>query len=192
MNDVGPVTITGINLPNTVIEAMDIIAPSGVYDGTLYFDTFVSTTPGSIGQVTTDIVGSSTNHGVNVSVIYDSSGVGIPVMSANAFVGENFVLPSVETSTITAVGLVQSFGPNQAIRNVNTSTLSGVLNISFNFGQGVGITSLSYNGQTALLTAFSIDAVNSLSIRRSTLSIKPQSVTADNGQTMSVFKSLFK
>ncbi len=113
------------------------------------------------------LIGTSSNHGTNVNLISDGAGhYGIPVNDSAAFVGETWSNGG-GTSTITAVNGTQSYGSG-IINSINTDHLTGPgLDVQFGFARGVGFTSLTSGGQTATLTSFTVDAVNSLSAGRS-------------------------
>ena len=71
------------------------------------------------------------------------------------------------TSTITAIGGTQEYsGPYVLINNVNTDALTGDLVLGWSFAKGVGPTSITMNGQTITLMAFSINATTSQSIQQ--------------------------
>jgi hypothetical protein len=165
MNDVGQVTLNcDCSINNVPAEAIDLISTTGTYGGTFYFSQVASA---QTGGILTTVVGTSQDHGVTIDFITDGVHYGLPAMDSKAFVGETWAY-TVESSTITAINDNQDYaGPYVLIKNVNTDSYNGELNASWRFGQGVGITALAYNGQTAVLTSFTVDALNSTSIRQS-------------------------
>ncbi len=76
------------------------------------------------------------------------------------------------TVTVQSVNGTQAYGSNQVINSIATSglTQSGST-ATFSFAQGVGFTNFNSGTTTNLLTFFSIDAVNSKSVRGATESM---------------------
>ncbi|HEY6236435.1 MAG TPA: hypothetical protein VIW69_15150 [Candidatus Elarobacter sp.] len=170
-------------------EGMDIFDTTGVYSTTFFFaKTNSSQTSGTIDT----LIGTSTNHGANVSLISDGAGhYGIPVNDSAAFVGETWSNGG-GTSTIVAVNGTQPYGSG-IIQSINTDHLTGPgLDVQFGFARGVGFTSLTASGQTATLTSFSIDAANSLSVGRSPASRTSVATgTTTPAAALSLLRALF-
>ena len=166
INDAGRYTTTcgGCAIQGLPTEGMDIFDTTGIYSTTFFF---AKTSSGQTSGTIDTLIGTSTNHGTNVNLVTDGAGhYGIPVNDSAAFVGETWSNGG-GTSTITGVNGTQSYGSG-IINSINTDHLTGPgLDVQFGFGRGVGFTSLTASGQTATLTSFTVDAVNSLSAHRS-------------------------
>ncbi len=154
----------GCAIQGLATEGMDIFDTTGIYSTTFFF---AKTSSGQTSGTIDTLIGTSTNHGTNVNLVSDGAGhYGIPVNDSAAFVNETWSNGG-GTSTITGVNGTQSYGSG-IINSINTDHLTGPgLDVQFGFGRGVGFTSLTASGQTATLTSFTVDAVNSLSANRS-------------------------
>ena len=170
INDAGRFTTNcgGCTIQGLATEGMDIIDTSGTYNTTFFF---AKTASGQTSGTIDTLIGTSTNHGTNVSLISDGAGhYGIPVNDSAAFVGETWSNGG-GTSTITAVNGSQPYGTNGVIQSINTDHLTGSgLDITWSFARGVGFASVVASGQTTTLTSFTVDAANSLSAGRSAAS----------------------
>ena len=182
INDAGRYTTScgGCAIQGLATEGMDIIDTTGTYSTTFFFpNTLSSQTAGTVDT----LVGTSTNHGTNVSLISDGAGhYGIPVNDSAAFIGETWSNGG-GTSTITAVNGSQAYGSNGTIAERQHGPSDGN-----RFGRhvaaslrGVGFTSLTASGSTATLTSFTVDAANSLSTGRNPASTDVDRDRNDDG-----------
>jgi hypothetical protein len=180
----GTLLCGGCAIQGVTIEAVAIVSPSGTQTGIFYYAKGVYPSGTLAGRNITYLTGISNDGGNTILLTAYSLDGRIPGLGAiddSPTPGEYFSFVSgaynaSATAAINSVGGAQSY-QNTTIANVALTTLSSpaITPINFGFAQGVGFTSLSYQGQTTKLTSFSV----SLSSRdRGRL---PQSVRAIAG-----------
>ncbi|MDQ2818528.1 MAG: hypothetical protein M3T49_10045 [Candidatus Eremiobacteraeota bacterium] len=173
IDDTGPSVLScnGCAYDGGALEDLDVINPSGAYALTFYF---AKASP--FGTNDTFLVAFSSDHGSTITLIgpFVSGNVqvvpGIGVISDTPQVNQSWSDNGL-TSVIQSVGGTQSYGSNQQIKNIAVDTITGVNNgqtqtITWGFAQGVGFTSINFNGQSALLTSFSVSTTGSHSAIR--------------------------
>lgn len=188
MTDMGPGTISCACAINRLsVETVDLTTPSGAYSGSFYYRKNI---PAGMTGVQTLLVGSSANHGALITFLTNGTIYGLFVMDDNATLGEVQAFSN-ETSTITAINQLQTYVNGQSINFVNTDVLSGALSLSWNYAKGVGLTSLTLDGQTITLVSFSINVAGSQGIGRMSQSIRAEAVPMD-ANTVNPAAGLFR
>jgi hypothetical protein len=157
-------------------ESHDFYNPSGQYAGSFVLGKGLWPLAGPLqGHKITYLVGTSSNYGATITLgfeSFDGTIPGNPMIDDTPTTGEYFTATagaSSTTTTITSVGGIQAYGANQVINNIANTLITGTgitTPVALAMARGVGYTSLSSNGATAQLTNFTVDAVQSQSLRR--------------------------
>ena len=173
--DAGPITITcTCPINNKVVERLNLTSAAGAFAGALYFAKGNWPNAPYAGHHVTYLVGVRTATATSITPAYESADgtiPGYPVMDDAPVAGESFTFsalnpPDSSVVTIQAVGGTQPYGASQVINGIATAALTQAgSTATFSFAQGVGFTNFNSGTTTNLLTSFSIDAVNSKSVR---------------------------
>lgn len=176
ISDVGPRTIVcSCSINNKTVERLDLTSPGGASAGSFYYAKGTWPNAPYAGHKITYLVGVRKASSTTITPAYyntDGSVPGAPMMDNAPTSGEVLSLnamnpPDPTTTTIQSAGGTQPYGSNQIIQSIATATTSlGSSSIAFAYAQGVGFTNVISSGQSNLLTAFSINAISSQSVRR--------------------------
>ncbi|GAC1426997.1 MAG: hypothetical protein NVSMB64_33130 [Candidatus Velthaea sp.] len=150
------------------LENFGFYSPSGSLSGIFYFTKGVYPNGVLSGRFITYLTGVSNDGGATIllsAYSLDGSITGIGSIDDNPTAGEMFTFtpglafqPS-DISTITSIGGTQLYGSNQIITSIAQDTLqSGTANFGFGYARGVGFVNISAQGQTMMISSFSINA----------------------------------
>jgi hypothetical protein len=161
-------------ISNKSVERLNVTDPNGTFGGAFYFAKGAWPSGANANHRITYLVGVRTATATSITPTYqstDGSIPGVPAMDDTPANGEvlglSTMIPSNSTTTtFQSVGGTQAYGTNQVIVNMASATVtSGGTSVGFIFAQGVGYASVNTSTQTNLLTSFSINALNSLSVK---------------------------
>jgi hypothetical protein len=164
------------------IEAIGIFSPSGQQSAIFYYAKGVYPFGTLAGRNVTYLTGLSNDGGDTILLTAYSLDGRVPGLGAiddNPTPGEYFSFVSIAAYNASATASIDSVGGTQpyqstTLNNVALTTLSSpaITPINFGFAQGVGFTSISYQGQTTKLTSFAVNR-SSHDARRAPRSLHP-------------------
>lgn len=178
------------------IEGHDLISTTDSYGGT--FEYAKAAGIAGSGASVTYLVGISMDHGQTIQLAGSAAtnkGIlpGLGEMDDSPSASETFSDAGGDTSTIGSVNQTVTYG-GATYAQVATDTISGtnVSSIVFGFARGVGYASVSYQGQSAILSSYSVNKQTSYAAQRELPRVTRVTGSLEGATMANVFGALLR
>lgn len=172
----GSLNCGGCPIQGVAIESLGLYSPSGTSSGIFYYTKGTYPIAPLAGHSVTYLTGVSNDGGQTILLTAYSLDGTIPGLGAiddRPQANETFFINSNSyggsaSATINSVGGTQPYG-SAFIDSIAATTLSAPaagVTIGFSFAQGVGFSSVSYQGQTITLTSFNVNTSSAHAVAR--------------------------